>query len=339
MDIWEHFRIRGGDPFQRGRRFAWNGMERIINRLKRAARDRDWVLIFAPPGAGKTYAMEQFIEEHGERYHIVRVLANHRRCMRMNCIHDALILDLDLAAALGEKRQIRRELRMRQMVRLLGIRSEEKPVILLLDEASHFTQDVFDDLKFLRDQLWSGRTDKGDRRSHLAVAMFGWLSLAKRLRANRQNAIRVRTTEAPCMSRADVDGFLRHLGLGRVVPEAARKSLFEIARYPGEIRHILIEAMEHAAVRQRSTVTPADMGPDLEALRRDLTRLGITYEMVANEAGVSKATAALVLCGKYTGRNITRGRVIMTAMRLATDAAEADLARRPTRRLTRQLSA
>jgi len=217
-DIYRYFGLRKGDPFLQGGRYGWTGMTRCHGQMRRAAENREWILAYARPGAGKTEAMNEFVEKYAEKYWLAHVLSNDREQIKMNNLHGALIEDLDLAGCLGEKPCVRREQRARQLIRLLGVRCQQKPILLILDEASRLPSALFDDVKFLRDQLWSGRPDKRDRRPHFGVVMFGWKSLADRVSASAQNRIRVRRYEVPEMSQAEVSGFVEHCGLQRIVP-------------------------------------------------------------------------------------------------------------------------
>jgi len=330
-DVYTHFGFARGDPFLRGRRFDWTGLRRIANRLRRAVRHREWVLFFGPPGAGKTEALNEFAEAHEDDYWVARVLANDREMVGMNTIHHALIEDLNLAD-LEARVPRRREARMRQIVRLLGVRSEEKPVLLVMDEASHFCLPVLDDVKFLRDQLWRGRRDKADRRPHFAVAMFGWASLAKRVAASRQNRIRVQRHEVPPMSQAELEGFVAHVGMRRVVPAEARRTLWQVARYPGEVRYALLEAMERAMVRGSRVVRPEDLLAGAGGVGEALRTRGIRWREVAQAAKASEATVSLVLRDAYTGQDRMQARVLLEARRLIAEHDTGERAKKPYRR-------
>lgn len=339
-DLFRHFGLRRGDPFLQGRRFEWTGMQRIHGQMRRAAENREWILVYARPGAGKTESLNEFVERYAERYHLAFVMSNDRENVRMNSLHSAIVQDLDLAGCLGERPAHAREQRARQLVRLLGVRCQEKPVLLVLDEASRFCSALFDDIKFLRDQLWGGRLDKRDRRAHFGVAMFGWKSLADRISSSAQNRIRVRRYEAPEMSQAEVSGFVEHCGLGRIVTGEACEALFKAkVRFPGEIVAVLREALERAAVRGRTQVLPCDLASDLGALAADLRSRGITFAAVAREAGVSAAVVTGVFGGTYRGRESTAGQAVQTARAMIEDFDDNEFARKPHRRLENRATA
>ena len=331
-DVYDAFGFRRGDPFLAAPRFEWTGLKRIVRDMWRLARNREWGLWFAPPGSGKTEAKNAFCEQYCDKAWIVEVKSTHRRVMRMNCLLDAMIMDLDMAG-LGERPTYRREGRTRQIVRLLGQRSEEKPVLVILDEASAFSQDLFNNIKHLRDLVWVGRRDKGDRRPHFGVVMFGWVTLAKRIAAVRQNEIRVRRREAPPMSFAELCALLDHVGWTRKkLPEASRAALHACARYPGEARFALQGAMERALLRGRRVIEPEDLMGDVEALAATVKRLHIYGREIAALANTSVPTVSQVLSGSYTGRERTRAAVLLAARRLIREDPVAQESRRPSQR-------
>jgi len=332
MDIYRHFGLRKGDPFLAAPRFDWTGTKRIATEMRRAAKESSWLLLYGPPGAGKTEGMNAFVEQCGKDYHIAHCLSTAREDLQMTCVHQAFVLDLDMAGRLGERPTKHRESRVRQLLRLLAMCRREKPVILMLDEASRIGTAFFDDIKFLRDLRWSG-DDIRSRRPYFAVVMLGWESLAKRIARSDQNRIRVRRWELPPMAQAEVHDFVAHVGLSRVVPEATRVALFRSGiRYPGEIAHALRTAMERAAARGLKQVRPEHLLNDVAAIARALRDRDISFATVARQSGHSPALVTRVLSGTYAGKASTIGQVLQTAQRMIAYWDMAQDAERPHRR-------
>lgn len=333
-DEYQYFGFRKGDPFLACPRFKWSGLNRIVNRLKRAARQREWMLFYGPPGSGKTEALNEFAETYGEDCHLAWLRCAERKYVSPNSILEAFALDLDLPE-LGEKLARSRETRVRQIVRLLGVRCREKPVMLIMDEANSFILEIFNAVKFMRDQLWAGRPDKSDRRPHFGVVMFGWATLAKRVGGTRQNEIRVRRYEQTKMSRAEMADFLDHVGFtAGKLPDESRDILWQRARYPGEIRYTLQGAMQRAADRGRKVITPDDLKADVELIAQTVKRLGIRQNQIAKKCGLSTTVVCQVLAESYSGAESTRNKVLTACERLIRDDDDYQASRRPERRRT-----
>ncbi|HRU06797.1 MAG TPA: ATP-binding protein [Candidatus Brocadiia bacterium] len=334
MDIWEAFGFRRGNAFLAAPRFEWTGLRRAVHRVRHAVANREWLLIYGPPGAGKTEALRAFAEAYGDDCWIANVTAMRRRNMNTTPVADSVFLDLDLAG-LGERPAARAEQRTRQVVRLIGVRGEERPVLVVMDEASSFQQDLLNDIKFLRDQRWSGRRDKSDRRAPFALVMCGWETLAKRLAASRHSDIRITRDPVPPMSRDEVCAFLDHVGFKTSqIGAEAREALWTVARYPGEVMHVMAQAMERALLRGRRELLDQDIAQGNAAtLKAKLLRLGLSYAVVARASGQASSTVCRILNGEYTGKGQTYSHVVATAARLVEDAETMQEAKRPTRRV------
>ena len=340
-DLYSYFGLRKGNPFRAAHRFDWRGVRFVVNRLRETARDLDWSLVYGPPGAGKTEALRAFREQCEDDFYIVEVKALSRRCMRMAALYDALYEDLDFAG-LGEPRAARREARARQIERVAGQREMERHILIVLDDASLFGQDFLNGLKVLRDLRWTGRK-VNHRLPHFAIALFGWESLAQRIARVPQNRIRVRTREVKPMSRSELRGFIAHLGLTRIVPEATQDSFPPNARFPGVVEHLVGLGMERAASAGRKALMPEDLGhrdlTDLERLVEDCGRFGISQRDISKatavdgKGGVSPTTVCHVMQGKYEGREATRIKVTSTAEQLLADRKADEGSRKPTRKL------
>ena len=342
MDLYTYFGLRKGNPFLAAPRYDWRGLRFVVNRLCDTARDLEWTLIFGPPGTGKTEALRAFRERHENDVWIVEVKALSRRCLRMAALYDALYEDLDFAG-LGERREGRREARARQIERVAGQREMERHILIVLDDASLFGQDLLNGIKVMRDLRWKGRKVQ-HRLPHFGVAMFGWESLASRVARVPQNQIRVRRREVKPMSRNELAGFLDHVGLSRIVPEPTQNALPQNARFPGVVEHLVTVGMERAAAAGRRVLVPEDVGyrdlSDIEKLVDECGRYGISQRDIANATAtdgkgrVSPTTVCHVMQGKFQGREATRTKVTTAAAQLIEDRKADEGSRKPTRRLS-----
>jgi len=317
-DLWDHFGLRA-DPFQAGTFVETRDSKGMAERMRRAVANRDWVLFYGPPGAGKTWTKDEIAADLAETHYVVEVLSCKRRWVYLNNVCDALCIDLDIEDALGERPRLARETRMRQVRRLMGVRSRQKEIVLLLDEATMFNDNFLDEVKWLRDlRFGPDKFDqrKPDRRPLCTVAMFGWRQLADRIARNPQHRIRVRRHELTGLSQAEVSRFIEELGLARAVPEAARAALWQAGRFPGEIRNLVTEGMERALVQGRRHLLPEDVLPEAQALAEQLKTGGVLFSEVAKIADVSNSTVSNYFAGKITLTSKTGRDVVLAARRL-----------------------
>lgn len=346
-DLYRYFGLRKGNPFLAAPRYDWRGLRFVVNRLRDTAREVGWRLIYAPPAAGKTVALRAFIERFQDEFWIVQVHSLSRRTMRMKSLYDALYEDLNIAEY--EKREYSRECRPRQLRRIGAIREAVKPILIILDDANLFSDDLLDGLKVLRDLRFNKRQPPHDQRDlpHFAIAMFGWAALARRIAAREQYERRVDIGEVKPMSLSELAGFIDHVGLRRIVPEAAQQAIFLRERYPGIVERRVLIGMERAASAGRKVLLPEDITgqaqvSDVAKLKSELERRGISQREIARATGrgphdgcaISPTTVNTVLNDSFKGKPNTRVRVLAACQRLIEDDQADQGALKPSRRLS-----
>ena len=325
-DLWSWFGLKG-DPFANADFFESRDYRAMLARMRRGIADREWLLFYGPPGAGKTWWKEEMKLALVDECYFVEVLGGSRAWIRLNNVCDAFCIDLDIESCLHEKPRLALDPRMRQIRRLLGVRSREKEIVLLLDEATHFSDSLMDEIKWLRDFRFgpeAANLSRRDRRPMFTVAAFGWRQLADRIARNPQHKIRVRRHELSGLSVMEIGKFIDALGLTRAVPEATREVLARIAPFPGEIRSALMDGMERALSLGRKQVLPEDILSELQGLSARLRELGIQGRTVAQLANVSDASVSCVLSNRAGITPKLRDSILTAARRLIEEKVKAN---------------
>lgn len=283
LDILKRFGLNE-DPFADPEPFESQDLQTLRAEIRRCAEGRGWLCVTGVKGAGKTFATYDGFFHADCR--LVRTLGGDRFRYRGSQIDGALFEDLT-----EERPRAGREARRRQLERILGEASKDKPVVVLIDEATVMPHQTFTEIKFLRDSLRYGADPRNprrpDRRPLFGVVMLGWPSLSARIESDNELRPRVRRYKMQGLSRAEVHGFIEHVGLTKVCPKEVRNILADFVRYPLHILSRIHEGMERAYYRGAKQLSVEDVSRDISELYRMAKQHNLTLKDIATETGLS----------------------------------------------------
>src|SRR3990172_310355 len=138
------------DPFK-GFRMETADSLRLKRLLKMAVESRAMVSVVASWGFGKTSALEIAFREIDA--HVCKLITPDKERVVVSDIEKALILGLS-----NESCKRTKEVRARQIRRIIGETSREKPIILILEEAHRMHGQTLRALKTFREMDWMGQS-------------------------------------------------------------------------------------------------------------------------------------------------------------------------------------
>jgi type II secretory pathway predicted ATPase ExeA len=139
------------DPFAGHEAVSADGT-RIKNLLSMAISAHAQISIVGERGIGKTRAVNACLKEL--KIKAVRILTPDKTRVTANDIQEAMLVEL----APGERIRQDREIRVRQLRRILGAASREEEVVVIIDEAHRLHGNTLRSLKNLRELDWMGQT-------------------------------------------------------------------------------------------------------------------------------------------------------------------------------------
>jgi len=273
------------DPF-RGVHLETADVLRVKRVLKMAVESRAMVAIIAERGYGKTQAVEASLREL--EVSVVRLVAPEKEWLTIGDIERAMILDLT-----QESPRRTREIRARQLRRVLGEISRQKEIVLVIEEAHRIHGNTLRSLKSIREIEWAGRSPL------FAVVM---LAQFDPMRRTSLDEVRLRTDNVHMrgLTSSEVYDYIEGT-VGRVFEADAIEATSRLSsgRNFLDLQEILLSLMGRAMELGLKKVTPFEVfdlyGGGLKEIRR---RVGMSNDAIAKELGVSKASISLIENGK-----------------------------------------
>jgi len=250
--------------------------------LGMAIQSRAMISVVAERGHGKTEAVNQALR--GRDVSIVRLRTPDRERLLIADVERAMILDLG-----DEKVKRTREVRARQLRRVLGEAAAERPVVLILEEAHRMHPSTLRSLKTLRELDWIGKS-----------GLFTVVMIAQSdpMRRPGVDEVRLRTDmiRLQGLTAAEVIEYVKAT-VGRFFELEAMSSIAQLhgARNYLDLQDILISTMTHALHQGRQMITTLDVfelyGGGLSQL---VKKVKVTYAELETETGIPRSTINLV---------------------------------------------
>lgn len=258
------------DPFK-GVDFTTSDGMRIEKILNMAVKSNAMISIVGDRGAGKTRAVTGALKKMEAQLVIVRSVDKSR--VLIGDVEQAMILDLT-----EERPKRYKELRSRQLRRILGEASRQKDIVVIIEEAHRLHGMTLRALKTLRELDWMGETE-----------LFTCVLLGQSDPMNKPGVAEVRlrsdTVRMHGLSKKEIAGYVREV-MGRVFEDDAAGAVSQLSATDNflDLQNRLIALMGSAAVAGRDTVTIEDImesgkeekayipGPDKD--RKQTARLG-----------------------------------------------------------------
>jgi len=236
---------------------------RIRRILEMAVKSRAMVSIVGDRGAGKSMAVNAALKNMGARQVVVRSADKSR--VLISDIEQAMILDLS-----EEHPRRGREIRARQLRRVLGEFSRKQPVVVVIEEGHRLHGQTLRSLKTLRELDWMGESE-----------LFTVVLIGQSNPMNKAGVAEVRL-RSDCiqmkgLTTAEVKEYARAT-VGRVFSDEA---LAELPALPGssnflDLQQTLVALMARAFVAGRDRVEREDVlaekGESGKAPGRDRTQ-------------------------------------------------------------------
>ncbi|TAN62573.1 AAA family ATPase [bacterium] len=275
------------DPF-RGYRMETADSLRLKRVLKMAIESRSMISVVASWGFGKTSALDIAFGEIPAR--VIRLITPDKERVVVSDIEKALILGLS-----NEQCKRTKEVRARQIRRIIGEASREQPVILVLEEAHRMHGQTLRALKTFREMDWMGQSPL------FTVVMVGQYDP---MRKRGVDEVRLRTDSVHMRGLAGVEAseYVRHTVGKSFEPDAIEA----VSRLNGatnflDLQDALINLMGRALGMGQKKVTALEVfdlyGGGVKEL---LKRYNITLSELEKETGISKATLNLVANDKQS---------------------------------------
>lgn len=234
------------DPFRR-LSIKSSDHNRINKVVGMAVRDRSMVSVVGERGIGKSNAVRAALGALNN-VRLVCPHANDINKLLISDIEQAIIFDLS-----SEKPKRGREVRARQLRRIIGEASTRMDIALVIEEAHHLHGMTLRSLKRLREMEWMGESQ-----------LFSIILVCQSDPMNKPGVSEVRlrsdSINMKGLSQGEVTEFVNN-AMGAVVEEKAAQ---EISKLPGssnyeDLKALLFNLMENAWLAGRRQVTVDDL--------------------------------------------------------------------------------
>ncbi len=273
------------DPF-RSSRMDTVDAARVRRVIGMALESRAMVSLVAERGTGKTQALDMALRDKDVT--VVRVLSADKEWVGIGDIERALIFDLSQESA-----RRTREIRARQLRRILGEASRKTSVVLVLEESHRLHGSTLRALKSLREMEWMGQSPL------FTVVMIGQYDPLQRAAVDEVR-LRTDTVAMKGLTQQEIADYIEAT-VGKAFEPDAIQALSKCgqARNFLDLQEMAVQVMGRALEVGRKKVTPFEIlaiyGGGLKEIR---IRTGMTAKAVAEKLGVSTATISLIENGK-----------------------------------------
>lgn len=269
------------DPF-RGVNMETADVSRVKRILNMAVESRAMVSIIAERGQGKSRAVNTVIKDMEVKE--VRLLTSDKEKVLVGDIERALITDLS-----QEEVKRTREIRARQLRRILGESARQQEIVLVLEEAHRLHGQTLRSLKTLREMEWMGQSPL------FTVIMLGQCDPMRKPGVDEVR-LRTDTIYMKGLTQAEIGGYANEV-VGRCFEDGAIEALSRLksARNFLDLQEMIVTLMGKALEYGHKKVTPFEIfdmfGGGLKELIRDVD---ISLAELSDATGISKATISLV---------------------------------------------
>lgn len=269
------------DPFK-GFRMETADSLRLKRLLKMAIESKAMVSVVASWGFGKTSALEIAFREIDA--HMVRLITPDKERVVVSDIEKALILGLS-----NESCKRTKEVRARQIRRILGEASREKPIVLILEEAHRMHGQTLRALKTFREMEWMGQSPL------FTVVMIGQYDP---MRKKYVDEVRLRSDTV--FMKGLTDSEVREYTRNTVGKSFEPDAIEAVSRLTGtrnylDLQEIILALMSKALELGQKTVSALEVFDVYGGgFKEVMKRVNISLGELAAETGISKTTLSLV---------------------------------------------
>ena len=276
------------DPFRGVVLETADGM-RIKRVLRMAVESRAMISVVASWGFGKSTALALALKDLNAT--VVRLITPDKERVVVSDIEKALILHLSTESCARTK-----EVRARQIRRILGAATDESDVVLVLEEAHRMHGQTLRALKTFREMEWKGRSPI------FTVVMVGQTDPM-----NKRQVGEVRLRTDTIRMRGITAGEVKDYISATVGEHFESDAIEAVSRRPEgrnflDLQEMLVELMARALEAGQRKVTPVEVFELCGGgIKEVLKRTGLKQSDIARETGLSPATVSLVVNEKTDG--------------------------------------
>lgn len=241
------------DPFRRVQLETGDTL-RVAAAVRMAVADQGMLVISGRRGLGKTIATETAVaaaaDQHPKGLHLVRPGRVEVEYTRSSDLVNAIILHL----APAERPKMRREQRIMQLTRILGVASQEKPVVMIIEEAHALHPATLVSLKRLREVNYSGRYPL------FAVVLIGQRDPMTLHRGMDEVRLRASSLAMQGLSQIEIETYIQQT-VGRAMDAEASKAVTTMPAANAwlDLQAILTRAMSRCVAAGRTTINLDDV--------------------------------------------------------------------------------
>ena len=270
------------DPFK-GMLMETSDSLRIKRLLKMAVESRAMISLVATWGQGKTSSLDLALRDIDA--FVCRLITPDKERVVVSDIEKSLILGLS-----NETCKRTKELRARQIRRIIGEKAKEKPVMLILEEAHRMNGQTLRALKTFREMEWQGMSPL------FTVVMVGQFDP---MRKRDVDEVRLRT-DTVVMKGLTPDEAAEYVSqtVGKNFEEDAATALgrLEVARNFLDIQEAIINLMARAMQHGAKKVSPVHVFEMYNGGIKELMKKArMSLEDMAKETKIPKSTLSLVM--------------------------------------------
>lgn len=257
---------------------------RVKGLISMAVSARSQVSIVGDRGIGKTRAVNGALRDL--RVKVVRILTPDKTRVTAVDIQEALLIEL----APGERIRQDREIRIRQLRRILGEAAQRESIVVVIEEAHRLNGNTLRSLKNLRELDWMGNINL------FTVILIGQSDSTQKMGLSEVR-LRTEVVHMHGLTRTEIAGYIRET-VGSVFEADAAKAIAGLkdARNYLDLQEILVRCMANALGRGAERVEDEDAAEFVKAEGR-------SAETIPRIEGGNKKNAALqsVLGRRRTG--------------------------------------
>lgn len=236
--------------------FVSSILKQSLSKLKEALEEMEMLAMYGNVGVGKSTITGEFLEMlYGDSsYQVSQIVSPDKAGLTISNIEAALIEDIS-----DERPRRNRELRARQLHRLLGEASKRKKIVLLIDDADLLHGQTLRALKRLMELRFARRERL------LTIILVGQPSLAHKMEMMKEVGLRTRFHEVCGFSKSEALAYLesrmKYAGakLGEVFEKEVIESIIHHVGTPLELNRTCRKIMERALLAGRDRVTRDDL--------------------------------------------------------------------------------
>ncbi|MCK4792684.1 MAG: AAA family ATPase, partial [Desulfobacteraceae bacterium] len=250
-----------------------------------AIRSRAMISVVGERGIGKTNAVRNALQ-NSRNVRRVHIHANDINKLLISDIEQALIFDLS-----DEKPKRGREIRARQLRRILGEASRRMDIVLIIEEGHHLHGMTLRAIKRLREMEWMGESE-----------LFSIILICQSDPMCKPGVSEVRlrsdSIQMKGMSTEEIKAFVKQT-VGPVFEKEVVEAITELPNSHNyeDLKSILIKLMEEAlfAGRKKVTIDDVENGFEIGNLEEMRKRVGISKAELSRKSGISALTVSKLL--------------------------------------------